>query len=461
VLGGACYVAFGPGYVNHDAAYSLLWGRDIAHAVMPHYRLVGAPTPHPLSNLVGAVLTPLRGHAQAGLSLLGWLALGALGYATYLVGSRALGSLVGSLGVVITLTRDTVLFHAGLAYLDIPYAALVVGAVAMELRERRRGVPVLLLLAAAGLLRPDAWLLALGYVAYLGQEETTQRRVTLLVLALSAPVAWALADLVVTGDPLYSFVTAQEGTRLLGRPAGAERFVLEGPRSLGQALRPAIAGAAAAGVVLSLVLLRRRVLILCAAVAVLLASSGLLAAGGTPIGARYMLPTIALLSVAAAGALLGWRGLRPGRGRSVWMAVAVALTSATVVLAPSQFRRLRSAHAQVASERTLRNELRRLLAQSPLSPRCGPVTAASPAIIPLIGLATDVPYAAIRTGPELRTSGAGYFVEGSERAQEEIFSRPLPSGRRTFALPLLTRPPGVRLLSESENWRVLARCSGP
>ena len=57
--------------------------------------------------------------------------------------------------------------QALLAYQDIPFAALVIGAVLLEAQRSRRGVPVLALLALAGLLRPEAWLLAGVYWLWL------------------------------------------------------------------------------------------------------------------------------------------------------------------------------------------------------------------------------------------------------------------------------------------------------
>src|SRR5271154_7148667 len=49
---------------------------------------------------------------------------------------------------------------AAQGYLDISYVALIVWAVALEVERPRRGVPVFVILAAAGLLRPDAWVLS-------------------------------------------------------------------------------------------------------------------------------------------------------------------------------------------------------------------------------------------------------------------------------------------------------------
>ena len=53
-----------------------------------------------------------------------------------------------------------------LAYQDMPFAALIVGAVLLEARRPRRGDAVLVVLAVAGLLRPEAWVLSGLYVLY-------------------------------------------------------------------------------------------------------------------------------------------------------------------------------------------------------------------------------------------------------------------------------------------------------
>ncbi len=74
---------------------------------------------------------------------------------------------------------------------------------ALEAERPRRGRSVALLLALAGLLRPEAWILASGYVAWLWWAD---RRIDPVVAALGvgAPLLWFLLDARVTGDPLFS-----------------------------------------------------------------------------------------------------------------------------------------------------------------------------------------------------------------------------------------------------------------
>ncbi len=56
----ALWGVYGTGYVGYDAMYSLLWGDEIAHGRAPNFEAPVAPTPHPLANLLGAMLSPLR-----------------------------------------------------------------------------------------------------------------------------------------------------------------------------------------------------------------------------------------------------------------------------------------------------------------------------------------------------------------------------------------------------------------
>ena len=49
----------GPGLVNYDTLYTLVWGRQLAHGELPDLEVAIAPTPHPLANLAAVLLSPL------------------------------------------------------------------------------------------------------------------------------------------------------------------------------------------------------------------------------------------------------------------------------------------------------------------------------------------------------------------------------------------------------------------
>ena len=116
--------------------------------------------------------------------------------------------------MVVTRAPIVELAHGGGA--DVPALALVAWAGALALARPRRDTGVLVLLALAGLLRPEAWLLSLAYAAWV-------RTPRALALALAAPALWALADLAVTGDPFWSVTHTHEGTEALDRETGAQR----------------------------------------------------------------------------------------------------------------------------------------------------------------------------------------------------------------------------------------------
>ena len=81
----------------------------------------------------------------------------------------------GAIAAVLLLTRFDYPFLAARGYVDIPYMALVVWAATLEATRPRRGVPVLILLALAGMLRPEAWFLAAMYWVLGGLEGDVAR----------------------------------------------------------------------------------------------------------------------------------------------------------------------------------------------------------------------------------------------------------------------------------------------
>ena len=111
---------------------------------------------------------------------------------------------------------------AAQGYLDISYVALIVWAVVLEVERPRRGRSVLLVLAAAGLLRPDAWVLAGVYWLWCAWGADNRTRLRYLALAAIAPVGWVLVDLIVTGKPLYSLSSTAGLAQELGRTQGAD-----------------------------------------------------------------------------------------------------------------------------------------------------------------------------------------------------------------------------------------------
>src|SRR3954447_10902575 len=172
-----------PTYPVYDSYYSLLWGRDLLHGQLPVFDGFRYPTEHPLSIVAGAVLS-LFGQAGDRLWVLMILATFlALVAGVYRLGRLAATPLVGAIAAALLLTRFDYPFLAARGYIDIPYMALVVWAATLEAKQPRRGVPVLLLLAFAGMLRPEAWFLAAMYFVWVAWRASWRQRFIFAALA--------------------------------------------------------------------------------------------------------------------------------------------------------------------------------------------------------------------------------------------------------------------------------------
>ena len=204
------FAIYTPSFVNYDAQWALLWARDAWHGFLPEYTADFAPTPHPLATAVSSLALPFGGEADIAILWLTLLSFGALVYLTYRLGAELFTPWVGAVAALVVLSRPVILSDALIGYQDLPFAALVVGAVLAEARRHRRGIAVLVLLALAGLLRPEAWVLSGLYWLYLWPAASPRDRVRTAVLAVSAPLIWAGSDWIVTGDPLYVPAEASE-----------------------------------------------------------------------------------------------------------------------------------------------------------------------------------------------------------------------------------------------------------
>src|SRR5664280_607976 len=268
IIGGAVLlrVLSGVGFANYDTLYALAWGGQLSRGQAPAYSVPVAPTPHPLLEALGAVLSPLGPRAAENVTVaLGFLALSGCGWVIYRLGEEWFSRAAGALAALVFLTRVPVLSYGVRAYVDLPYLLLVLGALLVESRSRSRaqrpaGAPVLALLALAGLLRPEAWafsglywLYALEWTPALlrgrgtraagalrSQRPTRTRReiAQLTLLAAAALLLWVLSDLAITGQPLWSLSNTRHTASTLGRVTGIANVPQYIPRRIGEILRP-------------------------------------------------------------------------------------------------------------------------------------------------------------------------------------------------------------------------------
>ncbi|MDO9407766.1 hypothetical protein [Patulibacter sp.] len=411
------WLAFGrTAFVNYDSAWSLDWMRQLlAGGSRPDLERLFSPTPHPLSDLFSGLLVPLsdgggpavgRG-AETALVVFAMFWIGALGVVTFRLGAAWFGTAAGVVAAVVVLTREPVLSYGLRTYLDLPYAVFLLLALLAETRRPRNGARTMVWITLAGLLRPEAWLLAAAYVGYLvvarvredaavhgdaatGQDaEPDGGRPTagdgavegnaaapsrprtwlaaadvrsllpLIALSLVAPLGWIVEGLVLAGDPLQALTGTQQNAADLDRVTGVGSAITVMPRRLGEIVREPVLLAAVGGVVLSLAFLRRRAVLGVGAAIAAGAAFFVLAAAGLPLLTRYLVFPATLLIVFAAAGLLGWRHLEADhRWRRPWQAFAVVALLAFVVFLPSQVHRLDRLQAALSLQQRVIGDLR-------------------------------------------------------------------------------------------------------
>src|SRR5438093_7597381 len=144
-----------PTYPNYDSYYALLWGREVVHLHLPSFDAYRAPTEHPLAIAFGAFMSLFGEGADRLIVLITLFALVALAAGTYRLARLCFTPFVGAIAAFLLLTRFDFPSLAIRAYIDIPFLATVIWAGALEAARPRRGTIVFLLLAAAGLMRPE------------------------------------------------------------------------------------------------------------------------------------------------------------------------------------------------------------------------------------------------------------------------------------------------------------------
>jgi hypothetical protein len=510
----ALLLVFPLGFPNYDTIYALVWGRELAHGTSPDYGAALPPTPHPLADLLGLVTTPLGDGAITVTMIVAYASLGLVAYLVYRLGARWFDRPIGAVAAVFVLTRAPYLSNGLRAYVDLPYIALVLGALAIETKRPRAGRPVLALLALAGLLRPEAWLFSLAYLSYLllspaqasappagatsipspsrqgrVEEETrapleradTQiagligpaivrargalvsspaRSATLVALAFAAPILWALFDWITAGSPAYSLTGTQATVETLARRTGPTDLVLYGPRALGEVMQwPGMVGAAG-GVVLGFLYLRRRSALGLAATLLALGAFALLACAGLAIIARYTMLASALLAIFVALALLGWRLLEPGHpGRRPWQAFAAIVALMFVIWLPNQWDLDSTVHRDLSNQGTIERDLTVLVDAGAFEPLCGPIAVPNHRAIPRLAFGLEVKPTEIVSATERRgaTPRPGYFLDPASPFVIHNFILD-PNDPTRFSLSV---PPGFHLVTRNESWKLYRDCRAP
>lgn len=337
-----------PTYPNYDSYYSLLWGRELLHLQAPSFETYYAPTQHPLAVAFGALLSLLGRGADRVMVFCTMVSFVVLVAGLYRVGRLLFTPAVGIAAGLILCTRLDFPFLAARAYIDIPYLALIVWAVALAIKEpfaRTKASPssnaraqpehdwrVWALLLAAGLLRPEAWLLLGFYGAWLAwcswrdSGSATAAAATLVraaAISAIAPGIWMLTDLLVTGDPLFSLTHTSSFAEELGRTKGAGEIPSAMRAFFFNLTKAPVMAAGLVGGVLAFWFVPRRALL--PAVLWLIGSGTFVLVGlaGLSVIDRYLLVPALMVMLFAAVTVAGWTLLERSWLRTAWMALAV------------------------------------------------------------------------------------------------------------------------------------------
>jgi hypothetical protein len=486
----ALLLVFPVGFPNYDTIYALVWGRELAHGISPDYGAPLPPTPHPLADLLGLVATPIGDGAITVTMIVAYVSLALSGYLVYRLGTIWFDRWIGIVAAAIVLTRAPFLSNGLRAYVDLPYIALCLGALTIAAKRPRSGWPVLALLALAGLLRPEAWGFSIAYLLYLSLDPNKLQRskvekaslertdtqkadlirtafvrardafsappLTLVALALAAPLLWIAFDAITTGHPLYSLTGTQSTVETLERKTGPVDLVLYGPRALGEVLQwPGMVGALG-GVVLGFAFLRRRSALGIAAAVLALAAFVFLGAAGLAIIARYTMLLAAILSIFVAVSLLGWRLLEPGHPwRRRWQLFAGIVLLMFVLWLPNQWDLDSTVNTDLTNQARIENDLTDLVDANAFAPLCGKIAAPNHRAIPRLAFGLEIKPTQVVSASEEHIPRRGYFVAPASPFVIHNFILD-PNDPTRFSS--LKAPKGFIEVARNESWRVYRRC---
>jgi hypothetical protein len=448
-----------PTYPNYDSYYSLLWGREVLDLQAPFFQGFRVPTEHPLAIAAGALLSLLgeggdRVWVAMTLGCFLWLVWG-----IYRLGQVAFTPLVGAIAAGLLLTRFDFAFLAARGYIDVPYMALVVWAAVLEARRPRRGTPVFALLGAAGLLRPEAWILAGLYFLWMSRGATWGERARYAAMAAVAPVVWAAVDGAVTGDPLFSLHYTSSSAEELDRQRTLGELPSAVPEFFSSLVKLPVLLGALGGLGFAVVAAPRR-----AAMPLVLLLSGLatfvlIGLAGLSVIERYLIVAALALLVFAAVGLGGFTMLRPGRVRTAW-----ATVTALLVLAGVLFTATRVDVTKLTNELQFRGDAHTALRQVLHEPavtralRCGPLTAPNHKLVPDSRWLLDLPRGRVlaRADPGVPARrlrrGVALYVTTRFAILRHAFTSPVDPA--SIQVP----PPGWRLIATSGYVAAYARC---
>lgn len=311
---------------------------------------------------------------------------------------------------------------------------------------------MLALLALAGLLRPEAWVLGVLYGLYVWRGRSTRERAALVALAAAAPVLWALTDWLATGDVLHSL----HGTSALAEAVDRRRSVEDVPywtlQYFGAALREPLVAAVPIGLAFAFLHARRRALLPLAVVAAMTAVFALGPLFGLPLIRRYVDTPAVLLMLFYGLAVCGWAQLPPGRARRGWLAAGVLAAAFSVAYLPWHYDMLAGIERRVEADGRLYADLERATTAPEVHAafaRCKPLTSGDRRPIPFARWWLEGEPGTVTTV----TGGA------SPMGRMLLMPRRGPTTRRIYGpatFPDVEIPATQRLIYRNASWEVYA-----
>lgn len=368
-----------PTYPNYDTYYALIWGRELINGESLSFMAYNAPTQHPLSILFGALVQFTGTVAAPKLMVLAaMISMVILVVAIYRMGQVLFNPLIGGIAALIVFTRFDIYYLAIRGFVDVPYMAAVLVAAAVEAaRPRRHPVAVLLLLLAAGWMRPEGVILAGLYWLYASWNASWRQRIGYAALVAAIPAGWLLLDWWVTGDPLYSYNYTKGEAVQLNRYIPTDMLVKTVPHFIVSYLQAPIIALSLIGLVVGIVRFRRRIILPLAIVVIGVASFLITALSGLAAMDRYLTLPLIVMCLFAALALFGFVvPPRPKRWR-IWAVFSAVAVFGGAVFTVFQLPEMMLIKRKIAFQHDIHRSFQQTVSDPKVKSalkRCGPLT---------------------------------------------------------------------------------------
>ena len=455
-----------PTFPNYDSYYDLVWGKALASGHLPDYKVLRPPTPHPLAEAVGAFLSLFGGAGDRIFVLIGIASFFGLLVVVFRFTQLLLGTLIASVSMLVLLTRTDLEFYALRAVVDVPFLLLMFSAALLVLKRPRAGMPVFVLLAFAGLLRPEAWAFAGVYWLYLARDLSWNDRIRYALVVAAAPVIWVASDWIISGHPLHSLTSTRDVAGQFGRQRSVGAAIRLIPSYIGaneEIVNVAIGGL---GCLLALYILRRRAALPLALMGIGVGIFLVISAAGLSVIPRYVVIPSILFNVGVAVALFGWTLVTERRARLVAIALAIASLLVVAWRTPAWILDLRKLQGQTLFVKRQHQYLKAILEDpsvAPLLRSCGPITVPTHSAMPVIEYDTGLSKNALQaTIAQKRPPTRGLlFIDITfnfePAAARSVTGTSAASAQQWWSnYPLST----FKYVASNPFWRVYANCPG-